>query len=804
MIRRAFAPALIVLAALGSHASVSLTTLTPQQVKPLDPRSNWSPQVTHSQIRGRTVPSLSWRSNSEVTYAIPSGQGSFSAVLLYADVNNPATQQDPAFSNSLYLRFLVDGKLVLETTMDDYTPPQRVFVPVSGGHHLMIAAHSLYSWESFVLADPQFSPQSQGPGSSFIVAAGQGFVQAMPLARQGEMHVYRPGESVPISAYFGGSETQAEVSMQVSLEQSDKPIPPSRIPVNLHAAGDGTYSGNAVWQVPQWRGPALLAVEENTGGKIVFRRSVRIAIAPEVNLGRIKNSTFALHTSSPGFIYPTEYFVNLWGAKWDRVFLRWEVVERNQGQYDFSRADEIIDTLLRQNVRVLGVIGELPPSWAGPEGPQHYEDWQRFAEQAVRHYQGKIQYWDVFNEIDVKYISTLAAADSESDLKLIKSGIQSVHKIDPTAKAVCCSPGTVGWLIYYKRLFDAGLLPMTDIVSLHPYESTAPEEKDGAFNYEERLAALEQLMRAYGQSKPIWSTEANWILGHRGEAFVNAPDLNEHTQAEYVVRVNLLSLAHSVPYFLHAPFYYSQYKKLLLDGLTAYANMASLLSDATDTRRLMGGPQVYAFDWDTPNGNVAAVWTTNGTANVSLSGLRHPRLLDFYGNPISGDIGSLTVSAAPTYVLAESATSPTVNVLKSPPAPAWHNLAPTEQWLRTKESRTTNVNGGVEITSQPTKYAYQLRSPDFPVAPGTCYIGRLKINLKQGAVMFFAVDKATGQRLGDPVYIAHAPDGVAHESQVRFPSGSARDAQLILAAGNGQPATTEFDALNPAQITQCP
>ena len=110
-----------------------------------------------------------------------------------------------------------------------------------------------------------------------------------------------------------------------------------------------------------------------------------------------------------------------------------------------------------------------------------------------------------------------------------------------------------------KRLYDAGLLNLMDIVSAHPYESGPPEEKQGPF-------------------QPIWSTlgcasepgqqlpreqagvEYGGELGLRkaGDASVNAPNVDEHYKAEYVVRVNLFddperSVLHALSLLFPAP-----------------------------------------------------------------------------------------------------------------------------------------------------------------------------------------------------------------------------------------------------------
>src|SRR5205823_9892812 len=140
------------------------------------------------------------------------------------------------------------------------------------------------------------------------------------------------------------------------------------------------------------------------------------------------------------------------------------------------------------------------------------------------------------------------------DLNVLRSGMQTIRTVDPSAKMVCCSTGMPTWLTYDKRLFDSGLISSIDITSLHPYQPGPPEVRDGPFNYLERINALRALVRAYGIEKPIWATEANWIIGPSAATNLTAPGHDEQDQAEYVARVNLLSLPAGVKYFLHFPF----------------------------------------------------------------------------------------------------------------------------------------------------------------------------------------------------------------------------------------------------------
>ena len=69
--------------------------------------------------------------------------------------------------------------------------------------------------------------------------------------------------------------------------------------------------------------------------------------------------------------------------------------------------------------------------------------------------------------------------DPAADIRLLREEMTTIRQLQPGAKLVCCSTGTSYWLAYDKRLYDNGLLDMIDILSSHPYQAGAPEQRDG-------------------------------------------------------------------------------------------------------------------------------------------------------------------------------------------------------------------------------------------------------------------------------------------------------------------------------------
>jgi glycosyl hydrolase family 10 len=771
----------------------SLSTLTPETVRALNPRQQVNPIVAPGfAVAGRPFKSaIQFLQESEVSYRIPVGQRTFSGVLFYRSAEGIRHEPDPKEFNRFRVTFALDGKQVFQAFIDHTTPPQEFSINLVGGQVLTVASDSEWGGGAFYLLDPTFSPEETGTFSRFILPLEQGYVDFMPEARQTLFHVYRPGETVPIQDYFRGNASETEILFRVTPEQGSQKAATSTVHVSLQQMGPDLVAGATKWKVPSSRGPATLEVEEQVNGRTVYERTLRIAIAPAVDLAAVTDSTFGVHLSSEGYPFLQDEFASLWGAKWGRVFLRWPVVEPNKRNYDFSRADQLVEIYRRQNMRILGVLGEDAPKWAGGPGPALTSDWREFVGAVVEHFRNKVDHWDIFNEVDVKFAGGLDAANPGADLPVLEAGLNAIRAKDPASKTVCCSTGTVDWLPYDRRLFNEGLLSAIDIVSLHPYQDTAPEEKEGFLNYLGELNALQALIHSYGASKSIWSTEANWLLG--------TPEVtvaDEHTQAEYVVRVNLLSFSRGVPYFVHMPFFYSFHTDIHLDTLSAYANMAFLFSGATAARLLNPDPGLY-FVTGLRGGSLAgALWSVHGGVVASLAGLLNPHFVDMYGNPISINEHSIALSSSPIYFLADANSSPSLSVITASVTPQWKALPALNGWKRSPDSRY-EVSGGLHVTSSVSEYGVQLLSPPVDLEIGTCYVAGFDIKLIRGSLAIYVADSA-GKHLGPAVHLNFSPDGQAHLAEVRFRTETERTVRVVIQDGNSRSAAvSEFEVSNP-------
>lgn len=783
-----------------------LTSMTPAASISHIPDRESKPQLAaHQTFHGKTGDALRVLSDADVTYAIPPGTSAFVGAVAFSDFRSFEPDSRDALAR-LLLQFLVDGKPAMSVAMDHQTPLTRFSVPVAGGRTLTISGVGEFA-SDFYLLNAGFSTEAQKPNQVYVLAPGEGYVSVASEARQNLYRSYYPSETVTITVASGSPASSSELELRLTPEHAASAPAEFRVTVPMHANSEGTYEGTASWKVPAQRGPAQLEITARASGRALYQEQRRIAIIAPTDLATISNSFFGIHSSTSGYLVLQDQFASIWGAKWARVYLRWPIIERQAGKYDFSYIEPVLDTYRAQHMRILAVLGETAPPWAGSVGPQYYDAWKKWVAETVRHLQPKVDAWDLFNEIDVKYYATWRNVDPNADLTILQNGVDAIRSASTSATIVCCSTGTYGWLNYDKRIFDAGILKQINVASLHPYMKYAPEDKDPVFNYPEKLTAIEQLVQSYGLSKGKWSTEAAWIRGPKGEPDVTAADIDEHTQAQYGVRVNLLTAARTVPYFTHMPMNHYHHLQLQLDALSGFANVTSLLSTAKQgARSLVNAPGVWAFAWDTQAGVVGALWTDRGKAEVTVSGLGPSKFLDMYGNPIQIQPGTVSLSPDPIYFVASPGVSPRVEVTSAPASLEWTALPPLTTWKRMSTSRYSEIPGGLHLNSDPTTYGYQLVSSSISVRSDTCYLAKIDFRLNRGGISFIPQDAGNSTNLGETYHFSllALPNGTPQRAVIHFQTGHAAQVKFIISGNNPYLALpTDFTVSNPF-IAPCP
>src|SRR5437870_872859 len=89
------------------------------------------------------------------------------------------------------------------------------------------------------------------------------------------------------------------------------------------------------------------------------------------------------------------------GFHWVRTDFKWELTERERGQYDFSAYDRLLKQLDAFNIRALFILDYGNPLYTDGTSvrtPAAREAFARWAVAAAKHFTGRGVVWELFNE----------------------------------------------------------------------------------------------------------------------------------------------------------------------------------------------------------------------------------------------------------------------------------------------------------------------------------------------------------------------------------------------------------------------
>jgi len=228
------------------------------------------------------------------------------------------------------------------------------------------------------------------------------------------------------------------------------------------------------------------------------------------------------------------------GISWLRMDFLWEEIEPRQGEFDFSKYDEIVDLVTKNNLNILGLLNYSAP-WAAACGewncpPKDNSLFVNYAAKVIEHYKDKIKYWEVWNEPD----STVYWANQDglkTYCSLLKDVYIAAKEIDPDCKIL--NGGIANGLANVNKLYENGAKGYFDILNLHYFDN--PLEKDSIKAVVAYPKLAYKIMSRNGDAdKKIWITEIGCPGVKRGLQVANwwiAKNPSELQQALWVKKV---------------------------------------------------------------------------------------------------------------------------------------------------------------------------------------------------------------------------------------------------------------------------
>lgn len=262
----------------------------------------------------------------------------------------------------------------------------------------------------------------------------------------------------------------------------------------------------------------------NAVARCILRRffSLLLFFSFGANADVITADQFGLHIHglARGNSWPSVPFGTL--RLWD-TGTNWERLEPRRGEWKFEELDLIVAQAQLRGVKVLLTLGQTP-SWAAldPESdspyapgasspPRDISDWKNYVRTVGERYKGRIQYWEIWNEIDVKHFYN---GSFKRLAELERVAVEVLKDIDE-ANIILTPSVQSGAFKVLERYLDSGGGRFADVVSYHFYVPKDDPEEIPSY-----VMKVRSILEKYRLgSKPIWNTEAGWLIENRNGGF---------------------------------------------------------------------------------------------------------------------------------------------------------------------------------------------------------------------------------------------------------------------------------------------
>lgn len=197
------------------------------------------------------------------------------------------------------------------------------------------------------------------------------------------------------------------------------------------------------------------------------------------------------------------------GVKINRApHMNWPALEPQPGQWNWADVDRQVACLEASGIATGGLFLDNP-KWTNTRGlpSQALPAWSNYVTECVKHFKGKIKYWEVWNEPP-----NFTAKDQtpEDYAKVVAAAYDAAKAVDPQCQIGLATKSV--HVNYLEQVIKAGAKDHFDYVTVHPYEVL-----DGIANnigtealYMHIVPTIRRMLAAVNPEKanaPIWFTE---------------------------------------------------------------------------------------------------------------------------------------------------------------------------------------------------------------------------------------------------------------------------------------------------------
>jgi hypothetical protein len=230
------------------------------------------------------------------------------------------------------------------------------------------------------------------------------------------------------------------------------------------------------------------------------------------------------------------------GFRWIRQEFPWEDIEIH-GPGDFmdrrhdpprsswEKYDHIVDLAEAHGIETIARLSN-PPVWsraagdqAGPFAPpDDLNAYGDFVETVVRRYQGRIHYYQIWNEPNIYPEWGEQPVDAAEYVELLKVGYTRAKAVDPDVVIIAGAlaatieldryPHGLTDVLFLQQMYDAGAASYFDVLAMQGYGLwSGPYDRrrqPRVLNFSRPLYVRDVMVRNGDAHKPIWLSEVAW------------------------------------------------------------------------------------------------------------------------------------------------------------------------------------------------------------------------------------------------------------------------------------------------------
>ena len=224
----------------------------------------------------------------------------------------------------------------------------------------------------------------------------------------------------------------------------------------------------------------------------------------------------------------------------------WEDIETRRGQWQFSRADQILGEIERRGLKLVVRLSDAPdwahPSLAGnkddefvdgPPDPEFMTDWAQYCGNIASRYSGRIAAYQIWNEPNLHREWGNRPPNAAAYVELLRVCSEAIRAADPQAILISAGISPTGNCcdiaipddVYLQQLYDAGFQQYIDVVGMHAPGYSQPElgpdeavtQGSQRFFTFRRIEDLRRIMVENGDAaRQVAILEFGWHVDTRG------------------------------------------------------------------------------------------------------------------------------------------------------------------------------------------------------------------------------------------------------------------------------------------------